>query len=251
MAENEECAFCRDRATTGEHAWPDWYCKLIGQEHKYLIKRNIKGVPRQFVNVGVHLKLYTLCDDCNNGWGSRLEEKMKPVLGKMYKGEPKKLTSTDIATIASWCLLKAFVCDYARDDGKPSFHDRSERFSFRRDFTFPIGLQMWLARSTEFPGAFAGGYAEAPLNLPNRREFFVFTVSLGEFLIQMTCARWMKKSRRRHANPPILVAPLAWSRFATPIWPRCSFPVNWPPPSQLAGKTLQEFIDRWKFVSPV
>jgi hypothetical protein len=248
LTKTKECAFCPARATTGEHVWSAWANKLLGVKERYLIQTNTKGIARKYKSVGLNEKFPALCDDCNNVWGSNFETRMKLVVADMVsKGTPKDLDNTDVATIMGLCLLKSFVCDHIRDDGKPSFYSRGERHAFRRNSTIPNGLQVWLARTDGSHGISKAGYGETPLNLPDRHEIYIFTVSLGQLVVQIASIRWAKKSRRKYEAPPVLMPPFAEGAYTIRVWPPdYDFPVHWPPPRQLKGESLNTFVDRWK-----
>jgi hypothetical protein len=250
-AKTKECAFCTARATTGEHVWSDWANRLLGEKERYLIQANPKGINRTYKSVGLKETLPALCDDCNNVWGSGFELRMAQVAASMVlNGTAKDLDRADVGTIIGFSLLKAFVCDHMRDDGKPSFYSRSERHSFRNNARFPPGLQVWLAHTTGISGVSKGGYGEVPLHLPDRHEIYVFTLSLGQFAVQITSTRWTKKSRRRYTPPLKLNAPFAWGTYTVCVWPpMLDFPIHWPPPRQLKGNSLNTFVDRWKTLS--
>ena len=207
-----ECAFCFSLATTGEHVWSGWAGKLLGPKSRYVIRRESAGEERNWKSVGLNVKLHALCDPCNNTWGSTLEDEMKSVTADMVStGSPKHLNEKDIATIAE-------------DD--ESFYSRAERHSFRGDFTFPGGIQIWLASTTADHGVFKASYFKLPLGVANRFELYVFTMSLGHLVIQVVSSRWSKKVHRRHAKPPSLIAPIAWLSSSIMVWPECDFPIS-------------------------
>jgi hypothetical protein len=204
------------------------------------------GEARNWKSVGLTVKLPALCDSCNSEWGSELETKMKSVVADMVSsGRPKCLNENEVAIIATFSLLKSFVVDYMREDDK-SFYSCTERHSFRRDFTFPRGVQIWLASVSIDHGVFKASYFKLPLGVANRFELYVFTMSLGHLVIQIVSSRWSKKAHRRHAKPPSLTAPIAWLSSSIMVWPECDFPISWPPPLKLNSHALDQFVDRWK-----
>lgn len=240
-----ECAFCYDTATTGEHLWSGWVGKLIGDKRRFSIRREMKGKIRQWKTVGLSEKALLLCNPCNNVWGSQLETRMKVIIrDAVFDGAAIALTEKDITTIVTFSIMKSFVCDYMHEDTK-SFYDRSERHSFRRDFTLPRGVQIWLASTTLDHGVYKAAYLKMPLNSSNRFEGYIFTVSLGRFVIQAVAARWSKKSWRRYAIPPRLPQDPLWSGYLIPIWPDSNIPVLWPPPKQLGSQDLDAFVERF------
>jgi len=247
-----ECAFCPSKATTCEHLWGAWLSKLLGPKKKYVLTRRVKDEVLRFKSVGLHEKAPVLCDDCNNVWGSQIETKTKLVIADMAsKGSPAKLSDVDVMTIAIFAMMKAFVGDYMHEQTKSSFHSRAERFAFRRDFTFPVTVQIWLSRLTGEHGIFKIMYSKLPSNIPKRFELCVFTVTMGQLVIQLVSSRWSKKSLRRHADPPFLTQGTFWDAFSVDIFPYPSLPVHWPRPKQFDRLLLDEFIKRWEKVNRI
>lgn len=242
-----QCAFCPEPATTGEHIWSDWVNGLLGEKRKYVIREEIEG--RTWQSVGLHQKLPVLCGTCNNVWGSDIESLMKNVSSSMIEtGDPKILKAEDIATICVYMQLKAFVSDYGQED-LVSFYDLSQRRAFRDDFTFPPGTNIWLARTFDDHGVFKGAYAAPPFNSPKRFHAHIFTISLGQLVIQLTSAKWTKKSNRKFGKPPFFTQAPAWDLFSIPIYPCPSISVHWPPRQKLSSDLLDEFSDRWKVLN--
>jgi hypothetical protein len=241
-----ECVFCPNPATTGEHLWSEWVSKLLGPKNRYNIRREMEDEVLHWKCVGLNETMPVLCEPCNNVWGSNLEAQMKDVVAEMVRhATPKMLSETDIKIIARFALMKSFVAEYMRESGK-SFYDRATRFSFRRDFTFPSGIQIWLGNTTLEHGVFKASYAQLPLNNPQRFEIYIFTISCGHLVIQVTSSRWMKKAYRRHANPPKLTHAAIWSTVSTRIWPGSSATIPWPPPVQMQSGVLASFAERWR-----
>src|SRR6266478_2446773 len=198
----EYCAFCPERATTREHLWDDWLNKLLGKDTRYIISRNMRGKALNWKSVGLNEKAPVLCDGCNNVWGSDIGAKVKGVAANMITdGAAIKLTESDIAIIATYSLMKAFVCDYMQDEVE-SFYGFRDRYAFREDLTFPRSVQIWLARTFVGHGVFKGSYSRLSLKTPDRFQLYIFTISLGQLVIQVASSRWTKKSSRKYKKPP-------------------------------------------------
>jgi hypothetical protein len=244
-----QCTFCPNPATTGEHIWSNWVNPLLGEKRKYVIRQEIQGNDRSWKSVGLHHKFPVLCDPCNNIWGSNVEMLMKDVSSLMVKGgNPKVLTTEEIVTISVYSQLKAFICDYAQEEVK-SYYESGDRYAFRNSLTFPSGTNIWLGWTGDHHGVFKSAYAKPPLNSPKRFHIYIFMMSIGQLVIQLTSVRWTKKSNRKFASPPFLRQGSHWDRFSIPIWPDIRGPINWPRQGKLGGDTLDQFFDRWKVVN--
>ena len=246
-----ECAFCPSPATTGEHLWSNWLNDLLGSKKRYRVTRTVGPTDAEVVHtwraVGLHEKAPVLCNPCNNEWGSDIESKTKLVIADMAcNGSPTDLSKADAMTIVKFTQMKAFVGDYMHDETRSPFHTRSERFAFRRDFTFPVTTQIWLGETSIDHGIWKVTYTKVPQDNPKRFETYIFTITVGRVVIQLVSSRWCKKSLRRYAHPPFLTQGNAWDSVSIEISSATlPFPVHWPPHVQLDRTLLNEFVYRW------
>jgi hypothetical protein len=103
-----------------------------------------------------------LCNTCNNVWGSQLETEMKSIVkDTVREGAAITLTDEDISTIATFSIMKSFICDYMEEDTK-SFYDRNERHSFRQNFTFPRVCKFGLRVPRSTTGCIKRAISECP-----------------------------------------------------------------------------------------
>jgi hypothetical protein len=159
-------------------------------------------------------------------------------------GSPKGLSDLDVATVITFALEKSFIADYMQTY-YDSFFTFNERSSFRRTLDIPGGTHIWIGKTPPGRGVFKASRVEMPPNTPNRFEIHVFTISIGQLVIQTATSRWYKKSRRRHESPPMLTQNIIWSNSSVRIFPNPIFPVAWPPRFELSARSLDEYIKRW------
>jgi hypothetical protein len=230
---------------TGEHLWSAWAGELFGKKNFVNTRREEGGRVITWEGKELSAKAKVVCGECNHGWMSGLEGRMKVVAADMVvKCSPASLDDKDIATIAAFGFLKAIVGDYMHEN-RPPFYNAEERYLFRRTLTIPRGVQVWLASMDKLHGVFKSMGAEAPLNTPGRIKLNVFTYGLGYLVIQVVGIRWMKKSRDKYSTPPLLIQDLSQDVYSVPIWPNCKTPVLWPPPLQVPHKSIDSFVQRW------
>jgi hypothetical protein len=253
--DREPCAFCPEKAdTTGEHIWGAWVGRMLGklmaQPRYTYFRKESSGQVRTWEHDVLAQKAKVVCGTCNNGWMSEIETRFQKVAADMVsKCAPVALRAEQLAPIAAMGFLKAVVCDHMHSLAPP-FFTFEERQSFRRSFSIPAGVRMWLASSADIRGIFSGSTLEIPLNSPGHFKLNVFTYGIGHVVIQVTASRWMKKSLRRHSNPPGIKQGIQWARCAVPFYPEPDLPVLWPL-SHLGGQSLEAFINRWTFICEV
>jgi hypothetical protein len=81
------CIFCQrdDRKITKEHIFPDWLSKMFGDE---VTGRNEGVNANGSIMFNYESKIFqqtvnSVCQDCNNGWMSEIENAAKPILVKI------------------------------------------------------------------------------------------------------------------------------------------------------------------------
>jgi hypothetical protein len=100
-------------ALTGEHIWPDWYNQQQPPDFRYELEAQINNGPVEVrPTKAMNLKPKVLCDPCNTQWGSRLENRVSPILTPMMRGEPQRLGKDETQLISAWFYLKAMVSEY-------------------------------------------------------------------------------------------------------------------------------------------
>jgi hypothetical protein len=61
------------------------------------------------------LKVRAVCEGCNNGWMSQLEDAAKPILERMLRRERFILNEHNQTTLARWITVKTVVGEYAEE----------------------------------------------------------------------------------------------------------------------------------------
>lgn len=158
MSGPERCIFCRgefgpDQRRSKEHIWPHWMHSMLPAK---------PGIRRRFHTgelVGVypfgrtlheHFKPGVVCTSCNNGWMSRIESDVKPILQPLMREEPRQLSTTDQETLATWVCLKNMVAEFSDPTTRAtSAADLDRMFAEHRP---PTGATVWIGEhvSTEW-----------------------------------------------------------------------------------------------------
>lgn len=113
------CVFCGGSAGSQEHAFPDWLNDVVPQPSK--------GDRAEWAHKigsadGVALRTWTkaevaslttghVCPSCNNGWMSRLEGRIRPLLSPAVVGQPVLWSEADQIEIAWWATKTAVVLE--------------------------------------------------------------------------------------------------------------------------------------------
>lgn len=198
------------------------------------------------------------CQNCNNGWMSRLEERVKPVLLPMIDGGSITVRTDQQVSIARWTVKTAMNYEFFRRRNPRYFMTRERRAMAATQETPHQGILLFLARYRSAvtiadgfrneEAAWTSDY-DLPLNVMHEGRLhsfnaYVFTLAVGDLAIQMFCHRWTR-------GPLNFTIAGAWDDAASRIWPGVLRNVKWPPPAFMDRETFEAFVDRWKhMISP-
>ncbi|MBM0228216.1 hypothetical protein [Micromonospora sp. ATA51] len=143
------CRFCgaTNRQITNEHIWPDWlrdYLPAVRQPGHSERWSSAAGRDRWRQPI-LTAKVRVVCDGCNNGWMSQLEEAAKPIVGPMVVGQAVELDATAQQIVANWVALKGLVAVHTSNVEQPIPEPH-----YRRVHAFegapPNTMRVWIGR---------------------------------------------------------------------------------------------------------
>jgi hypothetical protein len=142
------CIFCEavfepGNPRTGEHIWPEWMHEqlpdTIGWEYSAVVGHTpdvpsrwtpMSGMPKR------RIKPKVVCQRCNNGWMSRLETAVRPILEPLVKGHARTLSPQDQTKLATWLFVKNIVMEYSDEQTRVT-PDADVTLSFRTNCRRP------------------------------------------------------------------------------------------------------------------
>jgi hypothetical protein len=156
--ETGPCILCGDHTKlTGEHIFAHWISRatcptqypdlqlILKTPDSSLVERfnltNFKA-PRNkgFSNV----RLNVLCDSCNSGWGSELQEQTSKVLKPILQGDPLLLDDSARQIVATWMTSFVIVRQFLHPElNSISEETRLEFFKTKKPMN---GISIWVAR---------------------------------------------------------------------------------------------------------
>ena len=112
-----KCTFCQEEGNRSkEHLWPKWLQKhLIGDTKSFFQGTHISyptlSVVSDRVQSGKSLVFGSVCDTCNNGWMSDLENQFKALFLRIEKdyNHLKNLYKKERVVLAKWSLKTAMM----------------------------------------------------------------------------------------------------------------------------------------------
>lgn len=95
--------------------FPKWLNEVIpGQVGRLLdVQEKHTGIrPREWLRPGPAKETVgTVCEDCNTGWMSRLEDCARAVLSPLIRGETAELRNAELVLVATWATKTAIVIE--------------------------------------------------------------------------------------------------------------------------------------------
>jgi hypothetical protein len=121
----KRCIFCGRKPTTKEHIWSDWMHPYLPMESNARIEvnhtvaqhdspRGRPPVSRERPGPVITKQIRIVCGNCNNGWMSRLETQVKPIILPMIQGTGGALDAVSQELLARWISMKAIVTEYSQ-----------------------------------------------------------------------------------------------------------------------------------------
>ena len=201
------CIFCGESAPSTEKLWSGWTFKNLrkavpdNQWHPVLDDHPDTPDDRRLAYSKIHnddvpkLKIKAACGICNNGWISRLDEQVKPILVPLMKGESRVLTQADVSSIARWITLKVMLLEFAAPEAPVTCPEQHKelRSLLRIPAQWQISIaahpgKRWRARSTRY-GAYIVSkrdMAKIPQNLFTKNVQFIL-LGMDRLLFVVLC----------------------------------------------------------------
>jgi len=203
-----------------------------------------RGIPAWTVDHVISSRR-CVCETCNGGWMSRLEQAALPLVEPLMRDLPVTLTQDQAATLAAWGVKIAMVLERLTPDATSSFYTDEERAALRQTWTIPSWTGVWLSRYIGQEAIAVGHTVETAGN--GRCTGYLTTLANRHVAMQVLSVR----GHDGHARPMILRAHAgAWARSTIRIWPTRPH-IQWPPPSSIVGVTgLRTFAARWSVGQP-
>lgn len=180
---------------TREHVWPDWLSRTgFPNEPNVIESGPLNRLPAKYGPMRpLSTTVKAVCDKCNNGWMSRVEQAVQPVLTPILSGQRTLIDPVVLPTVALWALKTALIAMLlSQGDGDsppvpPS--DYVDVYNSRESFHPPESVLAWIGRyghqeprlSTQVTPVVFERNGGSLSSLP---QAYVFSVLVGEVFVQ-------------------------------------------------------------------
>lgn len=228
------CIFCGERASTLEDVWPQWLMKRFPLSDTARMDADLGG--RKLYSRPIakpELLLKKLCQTCNNGWMSRLEDEVKPVVESILDDTLQVLDVPMQLTLAQWAVKTAMVLE-AIDSNRRWFYSENERQQMCDARTLPQRTSVWIAKCVDQPNVYSGANDLWTTSGDNGIHGFTVTMAFGPLALQVMTIR-TPASIPLHIAMTYAVREGPWDQLLVQVWPISQDIRVWPPSHGLAG----------------
>ena len=253
---------------TGEHIWPDWYNRQQAG-FRYELESSLEGAePVTRPTQAMNLKPKVLCTPCNTDWGSKLEDRVGPILTPMIRGKATDLDPTELQLLSAWFALKVMVSEYLVPAAVRvrRFFELAQGEHLRATLRPPEGVRIWIGQYVGVRRSAGwvvdrGSAVEISTDPRIAVQWHSVTYSIGQVLLHLFAA-----------TRPVLLDPMPddWDPEQPPLVPYSFFPavgdwesclsspiwepprraISWPPEKAFDDKAFVYLADRWNVQKP-
>jgi hypothetical protein len=137
-----------------EHFWPLWAASMFPvfrdnayREGKITITEKTIVTGRKFQERQGSVatkKIRVVCEDCNNGWMSTLEDRARPILEPLLAGNPIALNQSQQRILAEWITMKIMVAEH--NTPEDVVIPRTDKETFKANHTIPAYITIWIGK---------------------------------------------------------------------------------------------------------
>jgi len=242
------CIFCGGPANSKEDAWPLWLMRQLRVTEKGRVEaQRGRQAPYNWSPASAKLQVKFVCTSCNNGWMSRLEVRVKPIVEDLLGDRSVTLNRDGQTSVVVWAVKNAMVFEALRQQEVPWFFTYSERKALRDSLRLPLQTSVWIAKCVDQVGPYCsasdlGSVAEIS---GDQVRAYVTTMGFGSLAIQVLNGK-LSGSIPQGSVITGDFRPGPWDQVTIQIWPVQSERVAWPALIGLSGELgLDTFSQRW------
>ncbi len=121
LTDPRACIFCGQRPLTDEHVWPQWLSGVISLGKMVDVSRasgaeGVANTRQSWTAPPFTTTVKRVCERCNTGWMSRLEDSAKPLLTPMISGQSAVLSPDDQRVVAIWAFKTILMFQWTHAD---------------------------------------------------------------------------------------------------------------------------------------
>ena len=245
------CLFCQGQVSSKEDIWPQWLTKrfpLSDASHMEAERGGHKLGTWQTKTPQL-LPAKCVCKNCNNGWMSKLEEEIKPIVDSILDEKFRALDTSSQGVIAVWAIKTAMAFEALYPE-REFFYSVKERQNMRSISAIPERTSIWIAKCVNQPNIFSEAKVHRIEPGSKVVTAFVTTMAFGSLALQVESIR-ITDNLPNKIQVKYDTREGPWDKTLLRVWPLPLFPCSqqWPPSHGLDGECgLKALTER---LSPV
>lgn len=249
MGGQRVCVFCGGGKLTIEDAFPKWIPRRLGVTGPATTSK--AGTPLWHGKV-LKVLIRAVCEDCNNGWMSRLENDVSRLIGDSMRNAPAPFALTDPQreTVGAWAVKTALMLELAlatlRGSGLAPVSHFKWLYDHRSQPSPPPGCRVWLFgvdAKSRLAGSANAGVLESPRDDVPKAYLATFTAGYLGFQVFGPDAP-ANDSSGQSVDAPAIDPPATLHRVMQLVWPVASATTTWPPSQHINFEDL-DLIAGW------
>jgi hypothetical protein len=233
------CIFCGQRADSKEDLFPQWLDRDFRQPKGTAMPITTRVGDSTAVRPNwkiAFLKVRCVCRECNNGWMSELENKVKSLVVQFLEGADLRLQPSEQLDLSLWVTMKAMVFEVAAH--YQGVITQQERTLLMEQQRTPANVRVVLASLDEgnhfmVRRKFVAGWRKR--DSKDLEYAYATTFLLGHFVAQVVGS----PTSKHHAFEQHALVRPDWQTITPPVVPHA----NWPTQERLSEDELEHFAD--------
>lgn len=232
------CIFCNATGVTVEHIWPKWLRRYVPpalKKHTYagiLVDRaGSERIARTWSGDPTSRGIKAVCEKCNNGWMSQLEERAKPILIRLLSGGTRVLSREDQTILASWSAMHIMVAEHFEPE-KSAIPSTDHRYLWQTGLA-PDTWKIWIGNYRR--GKWVGYWVHHALAIDEDYVSYSSEGSIARgntqtttFIVGQLYIHAFSSSSMPSLSSRFNLGPLGIQKLAQ-IWPIRESALVWPP----------------------
>ena len=228
--------FCPSPANSCEDAWPLWITKQYRGEvpSTFSAERQGKSLPTWIV-WQPELKVRWVCEDCNNGWMSRLEGRAQPFIQPLLDGKAQFVEADAQAIIALWAIKSTMVLE-GLGPADQRFYTDQERGNVRSLSVVPRRTYVWMSASIDRAVFMSTKTRHFDESIHSEPSAVCTTIGLSHLVFQVLTLR-LPPEVPDSTTIRTSVRRGPWAEATIQLWPPSAVTLSWPPSTGLDGES--------------
>jgi hypothetical protein len=220
--------FCDDFPSTKEDAWPLWLMRRFPMASTGRMFAERGGSPlNDWPITKPRVTVKWLCDSCNNGWMSQLENQAKPVIESILDEKISEFDDAAQVTLGVWAVKTAMVLEAFHPE-RPWFYSRAERHGLRTAKSLPARTEVWLAKCVNQSDIYSAGVDHRIGEGDHGGCGYAVTMAFGSLAFQVVTIR-TPASVPAHVRVTYEVSEGPGDQVLVQVWPTSMEKRVWPP----------------------